>query len=120
MSTSGLIYEGPRTQQSLATNVILASQAPLEEKTPRSSRSAHLPKLVALLAERSISGPWHLRERNLSAVGSYRASGGFFDIFDDAAGVMTQSVYRRVGALVARQFAQQPKELTIPNLATKT
>ncbi|KAK3168390.1 hypothetical protein OEA41_004837 [Lepraria neglecta] len=54
-----------------------------------------LPKLVALLAERSISGPWHLRERNLRAVGSYRASGGFFDIFDDATDVVTQSVYRR-------------------------
>lgn len=115
-----MIYEGPRTQQSLATNVILASKAPLEEKKPRSSRSAHLPKLVALLAERSISGPWHLRQRNLRAVGSYRASGGFFDIFDDAADIVTESVYRRVGALVARQFAKEPKELMIPNVATKT
>lgn len=103
MSTSGLIYDGLRTQQSLPTNAILMSNAPLEEKIFRSS---HLLELVALLAERDISGPWHLRERNLSAVGSYRASGGFFDIFDDAADIMTQSVYRRVGAFVARQFAQ--------------
>jgi hypothetical protein len=106
MSTSGLKYEGPRTQQSLATDEVLASKAPLEEQRPRSSRSAQLPELVALLAERSISGPWHLRERNLRAVGSYRASGGFFDIFDDATDIVTQSVYRRVGAFVARQFAK--------------
>ena len=99
MSTSALIHDGPRTHQSLATNEILASKVPLGEKGTRSSRSTHLPGLVALLAERRISGPWHLRERNLTASGSYRASGGFFDIFDDAYGIVTHSVYRRVSAL---------------------
>lgn len=106
MSTSGLSSEGPRTQQSLATNVTLASKAPLEEKRISSPRSTYLPRLVAVLAERSISGPWHLKEMNLSASGSFRASGGFFDIFDDASDIVTQSIYRRVGALVARQIAK--------------
>lgn len=102
---SDSIYEGPRTQVSLATNAILASKAPLQANRPRSSPSPHLPKLVALLAERRISGPWHLRERNLNSMGSYIASGGFFDIFEDASGIVGTSVYRRVSALVARQFA---------------
>lgn len=106
MSTSESIYEGPQTQQSLATDVILAPKAPLNENKPRGPRSAYLPELAALLAERSISGPWYLKERNLNAVGLYRASGGFFDIFEDATGIMDQSVYRRVSALVARQFAK--------------
>ena len=98
MGTSALTYEDPRTQQSLATDVIFASKASLGEK---GTRSSHLPKLVALLAERSISGPWHLRELNLNAMGSYRASGGFFDVFDDADDT-SPSVYRRVGAFVER------------------
>lgn len=102
MSTSDLFYEGPRTQESLATNAILAAKAPLQENRPRSS---HLPKLVALLAERRILGPWHLRERNLNSMGSYIASGGFFDIFEDASGIVDQMVYRRVSALIIRQFA---------------
>ena len=101
MDTSDLTYEGPRTQQSLATSVIFASKAPQKENRPRSSGSAHLPKLVALLAERSISGPWHLRQRNLNSMGSYIASGGFFDIFEDSTGIVDQSVYRRVSAFVA-------------------
>ncbi|KAL9122885.1 MAG: hypothetical protein Q9187_000556 [Circinaria calcarea] len=95
MSTYASNDEGRRTQQSLATNEILASKALLGETGTRNSRSAHLPKLVALLAERSISGPWHMREANLSAAGSYRASGGFFDIFDDAHDIVTSMVYRR-------------------------
>lgn len=107
MSTSEFFYKGPRTQESLATNAIIAPKAPLQENRPRSSRSAHLPKLVALLAERRISGPWHLRERNLNSMGTYIASGGFFDIFEDASGIVSHSVYRRVScsALVIREFA---------------
>ena len=105
MSSSDLFYEDPRTQESLATNAILAAKAPPQGNRPRSSRSAHLPKLVALLAERRISGPWHLRERNLNSMGSYIASGGFFDIFEDASGIVNQSVYRRVSALFILQFA---------------
>ena len=96
--TSALTDDGPRTQRSLPTNVILESHA---LGGIRSSRQRHLPNLVGLLAERRISGPWHLRERNLNSVGVYRASGGFFDIFDDGNDIMTNSVYRRVGAIVA-------------------
>ena len=99
MNTSDLTYEGPRTQQSLATS---ASEAPLKENKPRSSGSAHLPKLVALLAERSISGPWHLRQQNLNSMGSFIASGGSFDIFEDSSGIVDKLVYRRVSAFVAR------------------
>lgn len=105
MSTSDLIYEDPRTQQSLATSVIFASKAPQEENRSRSSGSTHiphLPKLVALLAERSILGPWHHREINLNSMGTYIASGGSFDIFEDTSGIVDQYVYRRVSAFVAR------------------
>ena len=102
MSTSGLIYEGPRTQQSLATDIVPASKALLEEKRSRNPCLAHL---VAVLAERNIWGPLHSRRLSLRTAGVYRASGGFFDIFDDAFIIDSKWVFRRVGALVARQFA---------------
>ena len=102
MNTSDLLYEGLRTQESLTTNAILAAKAPLQENKPKTSRSPRLPKLVALLAERHIKGPWHLKELNLNAMGTHIASGGFFDIFEDASGLVTHCVYRRVSALVIR------------------
>ena len=103
MGSSMLIYDASRTQQSLATAEEPAIEASLAKDNGKSSAIAHLPKLVALLAERKISGPWHLRERNLNALGAYRASGGFFDVFDDATDIMSHAVYRRVGAHVAHQ-----------------
>ena len=108
MDSSLLIDEVSCTQQSLATN---APKAPLGGTAITGSRPSNLAKLVALLAERDILGPWYLKERNLNASGLYRASGGFFDIFDDAHGIVTSVVYRRVGALVARQSAKSRKEL---------